>query len=103
MIMQASLGMDITIAPGALGVAAATPAPASATGGAEKSSTISARDRRHGFRHGAPACEPQGAARGGARDRTGGQAMMNQIVEKLRTIKTIVGSIEKQFGKGAIM
>ena len=29
--------------------------------------------------------------------------MMTEIVEKLRTIKTVVGSIEKQFGKGAIM
>jgi recombination protein RecA len=29
--------------------------------------------------------------------------MMTEIVEKLRTVKTVVGSIEKQFGKGAIM
>src|SRR4051812_27106929 len=29
--------------------------------------------------------------------------MMTEIVEKLRSIKTIVGTIEKQFGKGAIM
>ena len=29
--------------------------------------------------------------------------MMTEIVEKLRTIKSVVGSIEKQFGKGAIM
>src|SRR5271163_737126 len=29
--------------------------------------------------------------------------MSLDIAEKLRTIKTIVGSIEKQFGKGAIM
>ncbi len=28
---------------------------------------------------------------------------MMEIVEKLRTIKSVVGSIEKQFGKGAIM
>jgi recombination protein RecA len=29
--------------------------------------------------------------------------MMTEIVEKLRTIKTVIGSIEKQFGKGAVM
>jgi recombination protein RecA len=29
--------------------------------------------------------------------------MMTEIAEKLRTIKSVVGSIEKQFGKGAIM
>ncbi len=29
--------------------------------------------------------------------------MMNEIVEKLRNIKSVIGSIEKQFGKGAIM
>jgi recombination protein RecA len=29
--------------------------------------------------------------------------MMTEIVEKLRTIKNVVGSIEKQFGKGSIM
>jgi recombination protein RecA len=29
--------------------------------------------------------------------------MMTELVEKLRQIKTVVGSIEKQFGKGAIM
>jgi recombination protein RecA len=29
--------------------------------------------------------------------------MMTEIAEKLRTIKTVVGSIEKQFGRGAIM
>ena len=29
--------------------------------------------------------------------------MSLDIAEKLRNIKTIVGSIEKQFGKGAIM
>jgi recombination protein RecA len=29
--------------------------------------------------------------------------MISEIVEKLRTVKTIVGTIEKQFGRGAIM
>jgi recombination protein RecA len=29
--------------------------------------------------------------------------MMTEIVEKMRTVKTVVGTIEKQFGKGAIM
>ncbi|WP_434047044.1 MULTISPECIES: recombinase RecA [Sorangium] len=29
--------------------------------------------------------------------------MMIEIAEKLRTVKTVVGTIEKQFGKGAIM
>jgi recombination protein RecA len=29
--------------------------------------------------------------------------MMTEIVEKLKTLKTVIGSIEKQFGKGAIM
>jgi recombination protein RecA len=29
--------------------------------------------------------------------------MSLDLAEKLRTIKTVVGSIEKQFGKGAIM
>ncbi len=29
--------------------------------------------------------------------------MMTEIVEKMRTVRTVVGSIEKQFGKGAIM
>jgi recombination protein RecA len=39
-------------------------------------------------------------ALGGAHVRTSPEATRN---EKLRTIKTVVGSIEKQFGKGAIM
>jgi len=29
--------------------------------------------------------------------------MMTELLEKMRTVKTVVGSIEKQFGKGAIM
>ncbi|WP_437680759.1 recombinase RecA [Sorangium sp. So ce131] len=29
--------------------------------------------------------------------------MMTEIAEKMRTVKTVVGTIEKQFGKGAIM
>ncbi|HLM72806.1 MAG TPA: recombinase RecA [Polyangiaceae bacterium] len=29
--------------------------------------------------------------------------MLNEIAEKIRAMKTVVGSIEKQFGKGAIM
>jgi len=29
--------------------------------------------------------------------------MITEIVEKMRTVKTVVGAIEKQFGKGAIM
>lgn len=29
--------------------------------------------------------------------------MMTEMAEKMRTVKTVVGSIEKQFGKGAIM
>jgi NAD(P)H-nitrite reductase large subunit len=30
-------------------------------------------------------------------------SMISEIADKLRSLKTLVGSIEKQFGKGAIM
>src|SRR5579872_1876960 len=29
--------------------------------------------------------------------------MLEQIAEKMRVLKTVIGSVEKQFGKGAIM
>src|SRR5262245_4895365 len=46
----------------------------------------------------------RGAPLGGGAPVCQGRTTMNlDIAEKLRSIKTVIGSIEKQFGKGAIM